>query len=155
MRRLILLAGLFCILGAAVSATAHAAQSRVIKVLPFFLDTNGVHSLSPSLYERDAYQAFLRWHPENRGGLRVDVEWHVNREATQPKLRLELRGVAHAGAPALVTLEAPIKGGGWFEHWTTFKPSPAQYQALGEITAWHATLWDGDKLLGEQKSFLW
>ena len=46
--------------------TAGASTGRVFKVLPHFLDTNGVHTLSPSLYERDAYQAHLRQHPEKR-----------------------------------------------------------------------------------------
>ena len=29
------------------------------------------------------------------------------------------------------------------------------YHELGELIAWKATLWDGSKLLAEQKSFLW
>jgi hypothetical protein len=30
-----------------------------------------------------------------------------------------------------------------------------EYKKLGELVAWRVTLWDGDKLLAEQKSFLW
>jgi hypothetical protein len=29
------------------------------------------------------------------------------------------------------------------------------YRQFGELIAWRATLWDDDKLLSEQKSFLW
>ncbi|MGD1085598.1 MAG: hypothetical protein ABSA47_12735, partial [Verrucomicrobiota bacterium] len=40
--------------------TGFAADGKVIKALPELLNTNGVASLSPSLFERDAYQAWLR-----------------------------------------------------------------------------------------------
>ena len=33
--------------------------------------------------------------------------------------------------------------------------SGEEYQKLGELSAWRATLWEGDRLLAEQKSFLW
>lgn len=49
-----------------VSLRAFASETvsgRVIKVLPLFLDTNGVDAISPSLFDRDAYQAELRKHP--------------------------------------------------------------------------------------------
>jgi hypothetical protein len=29
------------------------------------------------------------------------------------------------------------------------------YKQFGEVTAWRVSLWSGDQLLGEQKSFLW
>ena len=51
------------------------ATGRVIKVLPHFLDLQGRAALSPSLYDRDAYQAVLRDHPEKRSGLRFDMQW--------------------------------------------------------------------------------
>jgi hypothetical protein len=51
------LAGL-CWLGLALPAPA--ATGRLMKVLPEYLDAKGLTSLSPSLFERDAYQAILR-----------------------------------------------------------------------------------------------
>ncbi len=45
--------------GLAVALSAQAATGRVIKVLPQFLDLKGRNSLTPSLYERDVYQAYL------------------------------------------------------------------------------------------------
>ena len=30
-----------------------------------------------------------------------------------------------------------------------------EYKKFGELVAWRVTLWDGDKQVGEQKSFLW
>ncbi len=44
----------------ATAWSATAAPAKVIKVLPHFLDQKGRHALSPSLYDRDAYQAHLR-----------------------------------------------------------------------------------------------
>src|SRR6266567_3807500 len=58
-----------------------AASGRIIKVLPHLLDRGGRHTLSPSLYERDAYQAFLRKNPGQCSGLRFDIQWKANRVA--------------------------------------------------------------------------
>ena len=63
---------IFCCL---LAVSMEAVPARVMKVLPQFLDTNGVHTLSPSLYERDAYQAYLREHPDKRSGIRFEVHW--------------------------------------------------------------------------------
>ena len=46
---------------AAVDAT-DAMTGHIVKVLPLFLDLNGQDALSPSLYDRDAYQVYLRAH---------------------------------------------------------------------------------------------
>jgi len=56
------------------SLSASAATGKILKVLPQFLDTKGRNSLSPSLYERDAYQVVLREHPERRSAMRFYVE---------------------------------------------------------------------------------
>ena len=53
MRRPILILA-FCFM---LCAGAAAATGSVIKVLPQFLDLKGRTALSPSLYDRDAYQA--------------------------------------------------------------------------------------------------
>ena len=84
MRRLFIfvLVALTC----AVTLPAVAATGRVIKVLPHFLDLKGRHSLSPSLYDRDAYQAQLRQHPEQRSALRFDVHWKA--KSVNGKLKL-------------------------------------------------------------------
>src|SRR5262249_3609247 len=51
------------------------ATARLVKVLPQLTDRQGRVALSPSLYERDAYQAYLRKHQEERGGIRFQVQW--------------------------------------------------------------------------------
>jgi hypothetical protein len=138
------------------AASAEAATGRVIKVLPHFLDLKGRHSLSPSLFERDAYQAHLRQHPEERSTMRFDVQWTTKGGVWEPlKLRLELRGIAQGNLPKQLVLEQPVQPGGWFSHWTGLKLSHEQYVGLGEVTAWRVTLWEGSEMLGEQKSFLW
>jgi hypothetical protein len=152
MRRPILILAL-CFM---VCATASAATGKVIKVLPQFLDLKGRAALSPSLYDRDAYQAYLRGHTTNVSSMRFVVQWKAHGSAEgQLKLRMEVRGVAQGGLPPNLVLEQPVKGGFFFGHWAYLPLTGEDYKRIGEVTAWRATLWDGDKLIGEQKSFLW
>lgn len=131
-----------------------AAESRIVKVLPHFLDQQGRHALSPSLYERDAYQAQLRKHPEQISALRFDIHWRAARTAgSHPVLRLELRTATHQGKDVLV-LEAPLPSKG-SRGWTPLNLDANAYRDAGEIQAWRATLQDGGKVLAESKSFLW
>lgn len=132
------------------------ATGRVIKVLPHFLDLKGRAALSPSLYDRDAYQVELRDHPEKRSGLRFDMQWKIKGTVwSDLKLRVELRGVAQGESPKQMILERDLDGGGWFSHWTSVTLIGQDYKTIGEVTAWRVTLWEGADLLGEQKSFLW
>jgi len=130
-----------------------AAEGKVVKVLPHLLDKAGRHSLSPSLFERDAYQAELRKHPERVGGIRYDIHWKV-RGATTTKLRLRLqfRTSERAGFAPIV-LETPVsaKSGGW----TGLSLDAETYRKAGNVQAWRATLLDGDTEIAEQRSFLW
>ncbi len=139
-----------------VAETAHAASGRVIKVLPHYLDLKGHHTLSPGLYERDAYQAHLRQHPEQRSGIRFDVQWRTSGAVWEPlQVRVELRGIAHGDLPKQLVLEEPVEPGGWLSRWVGITLSGDDYKDFGEVTAWRVSLWEGGQLLGEQKSFLW
>src|SRR5438046_2660532 len=84
------------LLGAALACSlseGRAATGRVIKVLPHLLDEQGRHALSPSLYDRDAYQARLRQHPEHVSGIRFDVQWKSKGRAAEPlSVIVEMRG---------------------------------------------------------------
>lgn len=131
---------------------ADAASAKIYKVLPHFIDRNGNHALSPSLYERDAYQVQLRDNPEMRRGLRFDVHWK-SRKAKTPRLRVEMRG-GKAKEPTTFVAEAPLKPR-WLSKWSSVTLQGEEYEKFGELLAWRATLWDGDQLLAEQKSFLW
>lgn len=138
------------------SFPARAATGRVIKVLPQLLDLQGRQTLSPSLFERDAYQAYLRQHTNEVSGMRFAVQWKASGSRVAPvKLRIEMRGAAKGDLPSHWTLEYDVKAGGWFSHWTFLPIVGDDYKRFGRVTAWRATLWEGDVLLSEQKSFLW
>lgn len=131
-----------------------ADAARVIKVLPHFLDLQGRHSVSPSLFDRDAYQDQLRRNPEQRGGLRFDVQWTASgASATNLALIVQVRGSKLPADKPLV-LEQPIPSRR-SRAWTSVALSPGAFAALGEPTAWRVTIWSGDERLAEQKSFLW
>ena len=132
---------------------ADAVSGRVIKVLPFLLDTNGVESKSPSLFDRDAYQAYLLVHTNDVSGMRFDVLWKAEK-SPDLKLRVELRGVGQTNQPTVKTLEMPVHAG-YFRKWTEFPLTGDDFKNVGNVVAWRVTLWDGDKQVGEQQSFLW
>jgi len=136
-------------------STIPAPTGRIVKVLPLFLDTNNAVALSPSLFDRDAYQYYLMQHTNEIAGIRCDVDWNA-RHATGLKLtvRMELRGVTTNGIPTRVVLEQTVTPK-TFHHWTSLTLSGADYKKFGTLAAWRASLWDGARLLGEQKSFLW
>jgi hypothetical protein len=154
MRRLSCLLVLVAV--AAWSPAASAASGRVIKVLPHFLDQRGRHTPSPSLYDRDAYQAQLRRHPEQRAGMRFDVQWKGRSDSGQPlQLRVELRGLARGELPATHVLEKVVAARTTWSRWTHLSFTGAAYQEFGEVTAWRVTLLEGEQVLGQQQSFLW
>lgn len=134
-----------------------AATGKILKVLPEFTDLQGRTSLSPSLYERDAYQAMLRLHPERRSGLRIFIQWKTKGAVWEPlTVRLELRGTAEGSAPKQLVLDKKVVNKGHrLSRWTDLPLSSQEYKFLGAVTAWRASLWEGTKLLGKQQSFLW
>ena len=135
------------------AANLSAASARIVKVLPQFIDLQGRVALNPSLYERDAYQAVLRNSPEKRSGLQFAVQWG-SRDTTRAVLRVELRG-NRGKLGTTTTIESPVKYRGLFTSWTKVTLTGEAYRNFGELSAWRATLWDGENLLAEQKSFLW
>ena len=139
------------------ASSAEAAEGRILKVLPQFLDKNGLQSLTPAaLYDRDAYQAYLRIHPDKRSGLRFAIQWKAKvPESEALKLRVQILGTAKGDLPKQTTLEQAAHQHHSFSHWAYINLSEEEYRTFGEVTAWRVTLWDGDQLLGEQKSFLW
>jgi hypothetical protein len=147
----------FLLLGMVCGLRAETATGKVIKVLPQFLDLKGKTSLTPSLYERDAYQAQLRDHPEKRSGMRFYVEWKTKGPVWEPlTIEVELRGIAKGDLPKKWILEKRIENtGGLFSHWTEVTLSEEAYKDLGNVTAWRVSLWEGKRLLSVQQSFLW
>ena len=131
------------------------AAGKIVKVLPHFLDQEGRHTLSPSLYERDAYQAHLRKHKDMISALRFDIQWKApGADKSAMKMRVEIRGGKHLGAKPVV-LEQPIKPGNLLGNWAALTLSKETYEQMGEMVAWRVTLWNGNQQIAEQKSFLW
>jgi hypothetical protein len=145
----------FWALAATGSQQLEAREAAIVKVLPHLLDPKGRISLAPSLYERDAYQLYLREHPNEVSGLRFDVQWKAARQNSQTlELRIEVRGHKMALDKVRVFSQT-IKKPRHFSTWSSVKLDKAAYQETGELIAWRATLWDGEKKIAEQQSFLW
>jgi hypothetical protein len=138
------------------ASSVQAATGRVYKVLPQLLDSRGRNSLSPSLYERDAYQFYLRQHTNQIYGMQFAVHWKAKDPGAGPLLlRVEARGVARGNLPTSVVIEKQVEPTTWIGRWTMLYLGPEDYKSLGTLTAWRATLWDGTRQIAEQKSFLW
>jgi hypothetical protein len=139
-------------------ATAFASDGvtgRVIKVLPLFLDHKGHDAISPSLFDRDAYQAHLRQHTNEVSTIRLDVLWKSSDDWDEKlTLRAELRAIGVDGLPHRTTLEQTVMPK-MLRSWTSLKLPEADYRNFGELSAWRVTLWNGDKLLSAKESFLW
>ncbi|HEY0552567.1 MAG TPA: hypothetical protein VGF13_23405, partial [Verrucomicrobiae bacterium] len=119
-----------------VSALAANAQSeKIIKVLPHYLDLQGRASLSPSLFDRDAYQAKLRAGSTNCSGLRFDVQWKASYYPALV-LRIEAKG-AHGREPKLITLDQPLKPSN-FSQWTSVSLTGEAYTNFGQLISWRA-----------------
>jgi hypothetical protein len=144
------------LLGSLSAATASdVATGHIVKMLPLFLDLKGHDALSPSLFDRDAYQVYLRQHTNEVSAIRFDVLWRASDvKDAKLKLRLELRGVGPDNLPRQTTFEQTVTPH-FFRHWTSFTLTGNDYKNFGEVVAWRVTLWSNDQLLGEQKSFLW
>jgi hypothetical protein len=149
------LTSLLLLTSLATAPAGEAVKGRVVKVLPLFLDLKGHVALSPSLYDRDAYQAYLHRHADQRSAIRVDVLWKAS-DAGEAKLTLqvELRGIGQDGMPRQSTLEQTVTPH-FFRHWDSLTLGGRGYKNFGELVAWRVTLWADNQLLGEQKSFLW
>src|SRR3954452_2084571 len=126
---------LICVLALLAWATpGFGASAKVIKVLPHFLDLEGRHSISPSLYDRDAYQAKLRRTPKERSGLRFDIQWR-SKEVAELRLRVEMRGGREKEATTAV-LETTAKHVAGFSKWTALTLSGEDHKKFGELDAW-------------------
>ena len=89
MRRFLMILLLLAVLPACADGIE---KGRIVKMLPLFLDLKGHDAISPSLYDRDAYQAYLRRHTNEISAIRFDFLWQVaNPSAAKYKLRIELQ----------------------------------------------------------------
>ena len=144
---------LFILAAVAQGFSVQAAPAKLIKVLPQFLDLEGRHAVSPSLFDRDAYQARLRQRPQDRSGIQFAIQWKAP-NSMPLKLRVELRG-ARGAEPTTAVLEAAVEHHGLFSNWSIPKLLGEDYKKFGELAAWRVTLWNTRQQVAEQKSFLW
>ena len=137
------------------TVAAPAMTGRVVKVLPLYLDLKGRDAISPSLFDRDAYQAMLRKSTNEVSAIRFDVLWKASgAKGAKLTLRAELRGIGEHSMPRQTVLEREVTPG-FFRSWTSLKLESDELKNIGSLVAWRVTLWNGGQLLGEQKSFLW
>ena len=138
-----------------LAPVVQAGEGSVVKALPQLLDKQGRHTLSPSLYERDAYQFHLRKNPLLRGGARLAVQWKAKHvDWSKLKLRAEMRCLLGDNLHT-VTIEEPAIKNGHFSSWSEFRIEGDDYKSFGQLAAWRVTLWEGDHQLGQMESFLW
>lgn len=129
---------------------------EVVKVLPHLLDLQGRHTVSPSLFDRDAYQAQLRREPAKVSGIRYDVLWKAKRVNERPlTLRVELRGMLDGKYPRQRTLETALPVKQSVRRWTGVALTGEDYRDFGTIHAWRVSLWCEGQELSAQQSFLW
>lgn len=150
---------LILLISLAVGPLAHAGDAmtgRIVKVLPFLLDKQGRDSLSPSLFDRDAYQAVLREQQStNVSGVRFDVLWKAPKAPGEDlRIAVEVRGIGSNSIPRLQTLETNVVAG-TFRRWAAIPVTGSDYKRVGRVVAWRVTLWNGGQMLGQQQSFLW
>ena len=144
-----------CLLLLALSAPSFAAEARIKKILQHLEDLEGRVARQPSLFERDAYQFELRQAPEKVGALRFDIQWAsaISKDKT---LNLKLEVVAANTPPQKTSVfEKAVRNTGMIGNWTQIRLDKEAYAKLGRVISWRATLWDGERMLAEQKSFLW
>ena len=139
----------------AAGLASRMPASRLIKVLPHLLDSELRSARAPSLYQRDAYQAYLRQHPEQVSTVRFDVQSKVfRRDASEPRLRLTLR-MANRIESDPVVVEAPVKAGVWGRSWQSLQVDPEIYRAGGKVVAWRIEMLKNGAIVDSQSSFLW
>ena len=151
MRRLFIALAMLLLLAPAVKA----GEGRVVKVLSQLLDQKGRQTLSPSLYERDAYQFDLRRNLKLQGGARLAVQWKASKvDWTHLTLRAEMRCLLGDNLHT-VTMEKPAVKSGHFSSWSEFRIEGADFKNFGHIVAWRVTLLENGHPLGQLESFLW
>ena len=139
-----------------LGSAAESSHAKAIKVFRFLVDAEGRHALSPSLLDRDAYQAHLREHPTKVSGLRFVIQWRRRSESpTRPSIRIEVR---HGNGNTIgeFSKTAPIKVRKTRRsQWHRITISGEEYARLGKVIAWRVSLWDGETMLTQEESFLW
>ncbi|HTG45512.1 MAG TPA: hypothetical protein VK633_13380, partial [Verrucomicrobiae bacterium] len=116
-----------------------AGETRIIKVLPQLLDLHGRNAINPSLFDRDAYQLYLRQNPTNISALRFEVQYKAKTIEGSLLLRLELRGSKTELGKRHI-FETQVKPSRWFASWGRIQLDQSTSEMLGSLVGWRATL---------------
>lgn len=130
-----------------------AGLATIKKVFVFYLDSRGRYAPSPSLFDRDAYQAWLRDHPEHQFGICFVVQWARAIAGQHLQLVIELNTEKYPKqTPIIIRTAVPDrrKSG-----WMRVALDGQDYKDAGKVLAWRVTLREGDQVLAEKMSFLW
>ena len=132
------------------------APVTITKTLRHWLDLEGRHTTSPSLLDRDAYQAHLRDHPEEVSTLRFDLQLRFRtRDRSGYRIQVEIRHGSGSLIEIFSTETALKPRGKRRSFWNQIPISKKDYQALGDIIAWRVTVWEGPTPVARDESFLW
>lgn len=146
----------FMFIGLLVLPTESAlAEGKIYKVLPHLLDLKGKHTSSPSLFERDAYQEFLKENPSLISGIGFDIHWKCpSGHERDLNIVMEIRGSKnYQASPTRKIIKAKAKK--YFKTWSRITLSNKEMESIGKIVAWKVSLMEGNETLTEHFSFLW
>ncbi len=138
-------------LGLSLSATE--SGFRIVKILPHFLDKKGRLSLSPSLFERDAYQGYLRHNTNEVSTMRYDFHWKGGPPKSDPvTVRLEIRG-SRSDLRHPEVFQTPLVRS--LGKWAFIAIPSEEYHKLGAIVAWRLSLWrqNGGEIAEQKNRF--
>lgn len=129
---------------------------RVTKALVHYLDLNGKHTLSPSPFERDCYQAILRLNREKCSTMCFDIQWRNTLTDFGDDLTITVEARAGGVDSEVVSVTQPIRGKkSIWSHWTRVKLSEEDFERLQTVSAWRILIRDGNDLVEEFRSFMW
>lgn len=143
-----------------------AAGRHLKKVLFFWLDEDGQYSQHPSMFERDAYQAYLRDNPEEIHGLKVAVLLSGSSgklESSSLELKIQGPPGPEIKEPLEFRLELADKLDRKLRRWVYWDIDPVNAEASDEalkllpesIVSWRLTLLDEGQPVDRLQSYLW
>lgn len=143
-----------------------AAGRHLKKVLFFWLDKDGQYSQHPSMFERDAYQAYLRENPEEIHGLKVAILLSGSKgklESSELELKIQGPPGPEIKEPLEFRLELADQVDRKLRRWVYWDIDPVNAEAsdgslklLPEaIVSWRLTLLDEDQPVDRLQSYLW
>lgn len=134
---------------------SEAGSIKIFKVLPHYLDLEGRHTLSPSLFERDRYQSLLRTQPEKCSTIRFDIQWrNTLRSSENLTLMVEVRPSKQGEKTISFTEKLPSRKSIWSK-WCKVKIPEEMFKEIENVGAWKVTIRDGEEVLKEYPSFMW